>query len=105
GGREIRIRKLAFLWPLETRERFEIGRRTGAGREPIGIGTVGIDIHVGLQEDRAPMALGVAQLQDRLAIVKVVAGEKLIEPEEVLAQISELRVVEFLKIRRDRFRR
>ena len=51
------------------------------------------------------MALGVAQLQDRLTIVEVVAGKKLIEPEEVLAQISELRVVEFLEIRRDRFRR
>ena len=51
------------------------------------------------------MALGVAQLQDRLAIVKVVAGKKLIEPEEILAQISELRVVKFLEVWRDRFRR
>ena len=46
-----------------------------------------------------------AQLQHRLAIVKVVARKKLIEPAEVLPQVLQLRFVKVLEERRDGIRR
>ena len=45
-----------------------------------------------------------AHLQHRLAVVKVVTRQQLVEPDQVLFQVPQLRVVEFLEERRDGFR-
>ena len=67
------------------------------GRESIGIGPIGINVHVRLQEDRAPLGFRMPQLQHRLAIVKIMPGKKLIEPDQVLFQVPQLRVVKFFE--------
>ena len=46
-----------------------------------------------------------AQLEHRLAIIKIVAGKELIEPDEVLPQVLQLRLVKVLEEGRDRIRR
>jgi hypothetical protein len=55
-----------------------------------------------LKEKSATFRLRVAQLQNGLAIEKVVAREQLVEPDEMLAQHLDFRFVEILKKRRDR---
>ena len=54
---EIRVRRVRFLLPTITGGRLEIRRRTGPTRQAIGIGAVGVHIHVGLEEKRFPMGL------------------------------------------------
>src|SRR3954463_11160454 len=46
-----------------------------------------------------------SQLQHGLAVVKVVARQQLFESDQVLSQVSQLRVVKLLEERRNGFRR
>jgi hypothetical protein len=80
NGGEVRIFRGCFLGPAITRERLEICRHGRAGRHSIRIRSIGIDVHVGLQQEGFAMAFGMAQLQDRLAVVKVVPRKEQIEP-------------------------
>jgi len=76
---EIRIGRRRFLWPAITGCRFEIGRGTGSSGHAVGIGPIGIDIHIRLEQERFAMTLRVPQFQHGLAIKKVVARKKLIK--------------------------
>jgi len=101
GSGKIRIGCRRFLCPLETGERFEVGRRPRANRHPVAIRTVRIDIHVGLQQQRLAMALRMLQLQDSLAIEKIVTREKQVQADKIFAKHSDLGVVKLGKKRRD----
>jgi hypothetical protein len=62
GRGEIRVRRIRFLFPTITGRRFEIRRRTGPGRQAIGIGAVGVHIHLRLEEERLSMSFGMLKL-------------------------------------------
>ena len=102
GSGKIRIGCRRFLCPLETGERFEVGRRPRANRHPVAIRTVRIDIHVGLQQQRLAMALWILQLQDSLAIEKIVTREKQVQPDKIFTKHSDLGIVKLGKKRRNR---
>ena len=59
---EIRVGRVRFLFPTITGGRFEIRRSTGTGRQAIGIGAIGVHIHVRLEEERLPMSFGMLKL-------------------------------------------
>ena len=101
GSGKIRIGCHRFLSPLETGERFEVGRRPRASRHPVAIRTVRIDIHVGLQQQCLPMALRMLQLQDSLAIEKIVTREKQVQADKIFAKHSDLGIVKLGKKRRN----
>ena len=71
GPREIRVRRIRFLFPAITGGWLEIRRRPGAGREAIGIRAVGVHIHLRLKKKRLSMSFGMLKLQNGLAIEKV----------------------------------
>ena len=91
---EIRIGRRRFLWPAITGGWLEIGRSAGSSRHAIRIGTVGIDIHIRLEQERFAMTLRVPQFQHGLAIKKVVARKKLIKANKTFAQHSYFCIVE-----------
>ena len=101
GSSEIRIGRVRFLLPTITGGRFEICRRAGPGRQPVGIGAVCVHIHVGLEEKRFSMSLRMLKLQNRLAIEKVMPRQKQVETAKVLAQRSHLCVVKLREKRRN----
>ena len=90
---------------MKTGDRLEVRRLAGTGGQPIGIGAIGIDVHIGLEKHGAPFRFRVAQLKHRLGIVKVVARKKLIEPHQILFHVPQLRVVKLFEKRRDGIRR
>lgn len=96
------IRVFGFLFPAIAGERLEIGRRTIDLRQPIGVGTVRIHVHLGLEQKRVAFGVGIAQAENGLAIVEVVPGKELIESDQALAQTLNLHFVKLLKKRRDR---
>jgi hypothetical protein len=59
---EIRVWLVRFLFPTITRGRLEIRRRTGPGRQAIGIGAVGVHIHLRLEEKRFSMSFRMLKL-------------------------------------------
>jgi hypothetical protein len=59
---KIRVRRVRFLFPTITGGRFKIRRRTGASRQAIGIGAIGVHIHFRLEEKGFPMGLRMLKL-------------------------------------------
>jgi hypothetical protein len=70
---EIRVGRVRFLFPTITGGRFEIRRRSGPGRQAIGIGTIGVHIHLRLEEERLSMSFRMLNLQNRLAIEEIMS--------------------------------
>ncbi len=94
---EVRVGRICFLLPTIAGGRLEIRRRAGTSRQPVGIGAVGVYIHVRLKQKRFSMGLGMLKLQNGLAIEKVMPGQEQIETAKVFAQHSHLRVVKLRK--------
>ena len=99
---EIRIGRWRFLWPAITGCRFEISRSTGSNGDAVSIGPIGIDVHIGLEQERFAMTLRVPQFQHGLAIKKVVARKKLIKTNKAFAQHSYFCIVKLSVKGRDR---
>ena len=59
---EIRVGRVRFLFPTITGGRLEIRRRIGTSRQAIGIGPIGVHIHLRLEEKRFPMGLRMLKL-------------------------------------------
>jgi hypothetical protein len=59
---EIRVGRIRFLFPTITGGRLEIRRRTGPGSQAIGIGAIGVHIHLRLQKERLSMSFGMLKL-------------------------------------------
>lgn len=72
GRGEIRIRRSALFRPAITGEWFEIRCHTSSNWHPVRVGTICIDVHVRLEQERFAVTLRVLQLQDGLAIEKIV---------------------------------
>ena len=103
--REVWIRILRLLAPAIAREGLKSWRRaSNSGGNAIGIGAIGVHIHVGLEEDGFAARLRMFQLQHRLAVVKIVSRQELIQSPEVCAERLQLRLVKLREKRRDRLR-
>ena len=59
---EIRVGRVRFLFPTITGGRLEIRRRTGTSWQAIGIGAIGVHIHLRLEEKRFSMGLRMLKL-------------------------------------------
>ena len=59
---EIRVGRVRFLFPTITGGRLEIRRCTGPSRQAIGIGAIGVHIHLRLEEERLSMSFGMLKL-------------------------------------------
>jgi hypothetical protein len=58
-------------------------------------------VHITLHEKGLAAGIGMLQFEDRLAIVKVMAGEKQVQAVEPFAQMLDFILVELSKVRRD----
>ena len=93
GRGKVRVRRRRLFGPAIAGEWLEICCHTSPNRHSVRIRAVGIDIHVRLEQERLAMALWVLQLQNGLAIEKIMPGQNLIEMDEIVAQHFHLCVV------------
>ena len=76
GRGEIRVGRGRFLCPAITGGRLEISRRASTNRHPISIGAISIHVHVRLEQERFSMSLRMLNLENSLAIEKVMPRQK-----------------------------
>ena len=69
-----------FLRPAVAGKRLKVCRRTIHVGSAVGVGAIGIHVHVALDQERFATGLRVLELQDGVAVEKIVAGNDLIEP-------------------------
>lgn len=95
------VGQFGFLCPTITGGRLARGRE-GAGFDlPIGIGAVGIDIHIGLDEKRASFGFGMLEFDEGIAVVEVVSGGEFVEVLEVVSDGIDFESVEGIEDGRD----
>ena len=67
--------------------------------QTISIGSVCIHVHFCLEQNRRSFCRRMAQLQDGLAVIKIVPGEELIQSDKILPQGAHFEIVKFLEKR------
>ena len=101
GPFEERIRTLRHLGPTVTGLRLE--KLSGAVHldVPVAVRTVDVHVHVPLHKKGAPPGLGMLELKDRIAVVKIMAGKDLLDFFQTPLEPIELQVINFPVIRRN----
>src|ERR1051326_3826864 len=102
GSGEIRVGRVRLLLPAITGGWLEIRWRASARRQAVGIGAVGVHIHVGREQKRFWTSLRMLKLQNSLAIEKVVSRQEEIQATKVLTQHFDFCVVKLREQRRNR---
>ena len=96
-----RIRTVRRLRPTVTGLRLKELPRAVHLDIPVAIRAVHIHVHVALDEECAPSGLGMLELQNGVAIVKIVARKDLLDFFKAALQPVELQIIELLVVRRD----
>ena len=104
-AREERIGPVACLAPTVTCLRLEELPRAVDLHIAVAIGAIDVHIHIALHEEGAAARFRVAEFQDGVAVVIIVARENLVDFLQALFDPIELQVIKPGKIRRDLRRR
>jgi hypothetical protein len=98
---EARVRAIGEFVPAVTGLRLKREGCRVDGKISITVRSVAVQIHVSLNEESFAAGIGMLQLKDRFAVVKVMSREKEVETVEPFAQKLNLVLVERFKMGRD----
>ena len=99
--REKRIGAAREFGPAVAGLRLKSGRRRVDRKISITIRAIAIQVHISLHEESFAIAIGILQLKNCFAIVKIMTGEKQVQTIEPIAQILDFVLVEFCEVGRD----